>query len=231
MDKQRAVAWDLDGVIVDSAEAHNASWQAMAKRYGLPYDPEKTFPTIFGKHNTDIIGSLWNVTDPEQVGEMALAKESAFRAEAANLKALPGVAELIQELARRGWRQGIGSSAPLDNVTLLLAATGLAEYMEVIASGDDVSRGKPDPQVFLLTFERLGVDPQDGVVIEDAPAGVQAGKRAGAATLGVTTTQTEEILRQAGADRVVSSLASVTVDDLEKLVQEHQARRRQGARG
>ena len=225
MNNARAVAWDLDGVIVDSAEAHNASWQAMAAEFGVPYDPEADFKAIFGRHNTDIIEHLWGVTDPEQVERMANAKESYFRQAAAHLKPMPGVVELVTALREAGWRQGIGSSAPLANVNLLLAGTNLANYMQAIASGEDVARGKPDPQVFLLAFERLGVNPSDGVVIEDAPSGIQAGKRAGAATLGVTTTQTRQTLLDAGADLVVDSLAGITVADLEKLVARNQSNR------
>ena len=218
MRTNRAVVWDLDGVVVDSAEAHNASWQGMAREFGVPYDPERDFRGIFGRHNTDIISSLWGVTDPAQIERMAERKELLFREAARHLKALPGVVDLVRALAEAGWRQGIGSSAPLANISLLLSATDLQGYIQAIASGEDVTRGKPDPQVFLLAFERLGVDPSNGVVIEDAPAGVRAGIAAGAATLGVTTTQTAETLREAGADLVVASLQGLTVDDLEELI-------------
>ncbi len=221
----RAVVWDLDGVLVDSAQAHNLSWQELSESYGVPYDPDKDFPTIFGKHNTDIMNMLWQITDPAHVAKMANAKETAFRREATKLKPLPGVVELVQELARRGWKQAIGSSAPMENIRVLLEATGVGPYMQAIASGDDVTAGKPDPQVFLIAFERLGVSPENGIVIEDAPAGIQASVRAGAATLGVTTTQTEATLQSAGADRVVNSLADVSVDNLEELVEMHQGRK------
>ncbi len=222
-EEQRAVVWDLDGVLVDSAEAHNASWTAMSKKYGLPYDPERDFSKIFGKHNTDIMSMLWQITEPGRVAEMADAKETSFRSEATRLKALPGVVELVRELARRGWKQAIiGSSAPMENICVLLEATGVGPYMQAIASGDDVTAGKPDPQVFLIAFERLGVPPRNGVVIEDAPAGIQAGVKAGAATLGVTTTQTIEALQEAGANRVVASLVDISLDDLEELVRLHQ---------
>jgi HAD superfamily hydrolase (TIGR01509 family) len=214
----RAVAWDLDGVIVDSAEAHNASWVAMASEFGLPYDPERDFPVIFGRHNTDIITSLWGVTDSDAIRRMADIKEGYFRREASNLRPLPGVVRLVQALRKAGWTQAIGSSAPLENVRVLLEATGLGEYMDAIASGDDVTVGKPDPQVFLIAFERLGVEPKHGVVIEDAPAGVQAAKRAGAACLAVTTTQSRETLEQAGADLIVDSLEEAPVEMLEELV-------------
>ncbi|MDQ3704157.1 MAG: HAD family phosphatase [Chloroflexota bacterium] len=223
-EEPRAVVWDLDGVLVDSAEAHNRSWQALSQRYGLPYDPEVDFRNIFGKHNTDIMNMLWRITDPARVAEMADAKETAFRREATRLRPLPGVVELVRELARRGWKQAIGSSAPVENIRVLLEATGVGPYMRAIASGDDVTAGKPDPQVFLIAFERLGVSPRNGVVIEDAPAGVQAGVSAGAATLGVTTTQSVEALQSAGADRVVNSLADISVDDLEALVRLRQGR-------
>ena len=214
----RALVWDLDGVIVDSAEAHNRSWVAMAREFGVPYDPDKDFRAIFGRHNTDIITTLWGITDPEVIRRMANTKESYFRREAMHLRPLPGVLELVKALRSAGWKQAIGSSAPLENVRILLEATGLTEYMDAIASGDDVTRGKPDPQVFLIAFQRLVVAPKHGLVIEDAPAGVQAAKRAGAACLAVTTTQRCETLEKAGADLVVDSLREVSVETLERLV-------------
>lgn len=221
--EQHAAVWDLDGVVVDSAEAHNASWAAMAHDFGVPYDAERDFKGIFGRHNSDIISSLWNVTETGRIAEMAERKEGHFRANAAKLRPLPGVLDLMKSLKEAGWKQGIGSSAPMANIRLLVEATGIAPYIEAIASGDDVTEGKPNPHVFLLAFGRLGVDPRSGVVIEDAPAGIEAGMRAGAATLGVTTTQTAQTLKNAGANLVVDSLSVVDVDALEKLVREHNA--------
>ena len=215
----RAVVWDLDGVIVDSAAAHNASWTAMAAEFGVPYDPDSDFKGIFGRHNTDIITSLWNVVDTEELERMARRKEELFRQAARDLKPLPGVIELARSLREAGWKQGIGSSAPMENIRLLLEVCGLTGYMDAIASGEDVTVGKPDPQVFLIAFQRLGVEPRNGVVIEDAPAGVQAAIAAGAACIAVTTTQSEETLRNAGAHVVVPTLQGLAVSDLERLVQ------------
>jgi beta-phosphoglucomutase len=224
MSEQRAVVWDLDGVMVDSAAAHNESWIVMAEHFGVPYDPERDFPRIFGRHNNDIISSLWHVTDQKKIDEMADYKESSFREAAAKLEPLPGVVALVKALREAGWKQAIGSSAPILNVQALLNATELGGYMEAISSGNDVTEGKPNPEVFLLAFKRVEADPLNGVVVEDAPAGVLGGKRAGAAVLGVTTTQTEETLREAGADRIVASLEGITVADMEALVQANRAR-------
>jgi beta-phosphoglucomutase-like phosphatase (HAD superfamily) len=96
--------------------------------------------------------------------------------------------------------------------------------MDAISSGDNVAKGKPDPEVFLIAFEKMGVEPGCGVVVEDAPAGVQAGKRAGSTCLAVTNTQTREVLASAGADLVVDSLEQVSVSTLESLVQQAQQR-------
>ncbi len=222
MDVDRAVVWDLDGVIVDSAEAHNLSWEGMAAEFGVPYDAERDFRGIFGRHNSDIIGSLWGVTELGEIERMASRKEILFREAARGLKALPGVEGLMRSLAGAGWKQGIGSSAPIENIRLLLSVTGLAGYMEAIASGEDVSEGKPDPEVFLVAFRRLGVGPACGVVIEDAPAGVQAAIAAGAACVGVTNTQNTETLWAAGADLVVGSLEGVSVETLEQLIRKKQ---------
>lgn len=224
MSQPKAVVWDLDGVIVDSGEAHNASWIAMARDFSVPYDPNKDFKAMFGRHNTDIIGGLWGITDPETVAQMADAKEEIFRREAKKLKALPGVETLMQALKSAGWRQAIGSSAPMPNIEVLLEGTGLGKYMDAISSGDDVKVGKPDPTVFLIAFRRLGVEPSNGVVIEDAPAGVQAGKSSGAACLAVTNTQTRETLATAGADLVVDTLEGISIASLESLIKASQAR-------
>lgn len=219
MSNSHAVVWDMDGVIVDSAEAHNASWAAMAVEFGFTYNAERDFQSIFGLHNTDIMGKLWNFTDPEQVSRMAERKEGHFRRSTRTLRPLPGVLDLMVAMHEAGWRQAIGSSAPMENITLLVEATGIAPYIEAIASGDDVAHGKPNPEVFLLAFQRLGAEPRCGVVIEDAPAGIRAGVRAGAVTIGVTNTQTEETLLEAGADLVVSNLVGLTVDELERLIE------------
>ena len=205
-------------MIVDSAEAHNESWEAMAREFEVEYDGERDFRGIFGRHNTDIISSLWGVSDPTQIERMAGSKEGHFRRAAVHLKPLPGVVDLMLALKEDGWRQGIGSSAPLENIRILLETSGTREFIYAIASGDDVREGKPDPEVFLIALERLGILPHQAVVIEDAPAGIKAALRAGAAALGVTTTQTRETLEGAGAHLVVGSLAEVGVESLETLI-------------
>jgi beta-phosphoglucomutase len=210
----RAVVWDLDGVLVDSGEAHRAAWIALGREINRPFTDED-FVRTFGMANPDIFRVIWAITDPADVRAWSDRKEILFRDQARALHPLPGAMELVRALRAAGWRQAIGSSAPRANITLLLDVLGLAGQFVAVVSGDDITRGKPDPQGFLLAFERLGVPPARGFVIEDAVAGVQAGKAAGAQVVAVTTTRARADLLAAGADLVVDTLTQLSVPLLE----------------
>ena len=134
------------------------------------------------------------------------------------MRPLPGVLDLVRALHARGWRQAIGLSTPHANIALLLEVLGLAPYMDVIVSGDDIRRGKPDPEIFATGLARLGVPPSRGVVVEDAVPGVQAGVAAGAFTVGVTTSRTRADLEAAGAHLVLDGLAELSAARLEALL-------------
>jgi beta-phosphoglucomutase len=98
---------------------------------------------------------------------------------------LPGAREWVVRLRRAGWRQAIASSAPRANVDVMLESVGVRDRIDAVISAEDVSRGKPDPDVFLAAAARLGVPPGNCVVVEDAPAGVEAARRAGMRRIGV----------------------------------------------
>jgi HAD superfamily hydrolase (TIGR01509 family) len=121
----------------------------------------------------------------------------------------------LQRLHAQDIPQAIVSSAPRDNITVVLAALGASDLFQALISGDDVAQGKPDPASFLLAARQLGMPPTACVVIEDAPAGVEAARRAGMACLAVTTSHAREHL---DADLVVDALVDLPVDTLEQLV-------------
>ena len=166
------------------------------------------------RYRGSLLGFLWSLVNPLLLlAVYTLVFDVVFKNRAGG--AQPYAVFLISGLFPWIWF----SSALLDG-------TGLGQYMDAISSGNDVTEGKPNPEVFLIAFRRVGVDPRNGVVVEDAPAGVLGGKRAGAAVLAVTTTQDAETLRKAGADRVADTLEGFTVADMEALVQANQARAR-----
>lgn len=198
-----AILWDLDGVLVDSREAHLEAWRALCAETGRPFD-RAYFERTFGLRNEEIVGGYWGDVGPDDWRRLERRKEALFRQRAAGrIRPLPGAVELVREAAQRGLQQAIVSSTPPENIDLALRAIGLEGAFDAIVSGDDVTRGKPDPEGYLLAARRLGVDVRRCVVVEDAPAGVEAGRRAGARTLGVAKDREPSAL---GADVVVPDL-------------------------
>ena len=118
----------------------------------------------------------------------------------------------VQRLRREGWHQAIASSAPRANVDVMLEAVGIAAEIDAVVSAEDVRAGKPDPEVFLTAAERLGVPAERCIVVEDAAAGIEAARRAGMRSIGVSTSAVLE------ADVFVRSLADLGPDAFERLL-------------
>ena len=221
MPAPRAAIWDVDGTLVDTAEIHFAAWEAFAAAHGFPFT-RADFAATFGKRNPEIVRQLFAPTaDDARCADWGEEKERLYRAatDRAGVALLPGVGALVDGLAVAGWLQGLGSSAPRANLDLILKHTGTAARFTAVVSGDDVSRGKPDPEVFLKAAALLGVPPARCVVFEDAPSGVEAAKAAGMACVGVTFVGHHPAgrLEAAGADVVVPSLEAVSVERVAAL--------------
>jgi len=158
------------------------------------------------------------VASPEELRQLARRKEEYYREEVAgHVQPLPGVRDILRSLHQAGFSQAIASSAPPKNIGLVLESTGIGEYFDAIVSGDEVSAGKPDPEIFLEAARRLGAAPSRCVVIEDAIAGVEAAVAARMRCIAVTNTNPSEKLSQ--ADLVVKSLEELSADVLENLLQ------------
>jgi len=210
--------FDMDGVLIDSFEAHYESWKRVAETHGLPLS-RADFARTFGRTSREIIQTLWPEIGCDEARVQAIddEKEAFFREIIADrLPEMPGARELLASLRREGWKIAIGSSGPPENVRLVVRAYG-AEFFDAVVTGMDVQRGKPEPDVFLLASERTGVEPRRCVVLEDAPAGIEAAHRAGMVAVGVASTgRSREQL--AAAELVVESLAELTPALLRQLV-------------
>lgn len=204
--RSRAVLWDLDGTLVDSGELHWVAWRDAMAAEGVTITREM-FEATFGWKNDPIL-RRWLGDDAGEARKAAIAdgKERAYRAalRAQGLEPLPGAREWVERLHATGWRQSICSSAPRANIEAVLEVTGLGHDFEVVIAAEDVTLGKPDPQVFLLGAERLGVPPSRAIVVEDAAAGVEAARRAGMKSIGVNAKVALE------ADIAVRSLVELT---------------------
>jgi HAD superfamily hydrolase (TIGR01509 family) len=134
------------------------------------------------------------------------------------VKLLPGVRALLDGLAAAGFQQAVGSSAPRANLELVLGATGVLPRLGAVVSGEDTSRGKPDPEVFRTAARRVNARAEECVVLEDAVVGIRAARAAGMRVIGVAAEASADALRQAGADLVVSSLEFVDAARLVRLL-------------
>jgi beta-phosphoglucomutase len=129
------------------------------------------------------------------------------------IELLPGVRAWLERLRAEGWLQALASSAPRLNLDAIVSALDLEHFFSAVASAEDVTEGKPDPQVFLAAASKLGVEPSVCVVVEDAPAGTEAARRAGMRSVGVLSSQAE-----LEADIVVRTLEELPPDAFDRLL-------------
>ncbi|HEY4035957.1 MAG TPA: HAD family phosphatase [Ktedonobacteraceae bacterium] len=204
----QAVIWDLDGVIIDSAEEHRKSWHRLAQAEGLSLTDEQFYAT-FGMRNDVIIPKLWGPMPPERIEAMADRKEEYYREFMRNAATpLPGAIELLSALRDAGYRQALASSTPIKNIELVNEILSLDRYLSALVSGESVAHGKPAPDVFLKAAAELEIEPARCLVIEDAVVGVQAAHAGGMLCIAVAGERDLPELRK--ADLMVKDLREVT---------------------
>jgi len=212
------VIFDMDGVLVDSYQAHFESWRRMAEEYGQQMTAEQ-FAAMFGRTTREIIAELWgDRIRPADIPRMDQRKEQIYRQ--ILLEQFPqmdGAGELLESLHAAGFALAVGSSGPAENVQVLMRSLPQASLIGATVDASDVQRGKPDPQVFLLAAERLGVSSDRCAVVEDAPAGIEAARRAGMAAIALTGTASRQQLDQ--ADLVVDRLGELTPQVIVELIE------------
>jgi beta-phosphoglucomutase len=218
-----AVIFDVDGVLVDSYRAHYASWQKLARRQKWTIT-EAQFAATFGRTSREIIAEVWSRgrLSEEQIAELDRCKETLYREILQeSFPVMEGAAPLIAALDHAGFALAVGSSGPPENVQLVLDHVDPDRRIGAVITGDDVTRGKPDPQVFLLGAEQLAVPSCRCAVVEDAPAGVAAAHAAGMRCVAlVSTGRTPDELNS--ADLVVSSLRQLSPARIERLLTQSQ---------
>ena len=182
--------FDWDGVIVDSKALHQAAWDEVALELGYPHGPGD-FARHFGTQNWRAISEILRWTrDPAEIERISLRKEALYRQRLPGAPDLlvPGVRAFLAALAERSVPCAIVSSSPRLNIDVVIDPAGLRSSFVGIVSAEDVRRGKPDPDAFLLGAARLALPPERCVAFEDAPAGVASGRRAGMRVVALTTT-------------------------------------------
>jgi beta-phosphoglucomutase len=216
--EMRGVLWDMDGTLIDSAEYHWLTCRDTLAGEGHTLTDEQ-FASWFGQRNDAILRRYFgDAITTEEIARLGEAKEAAYRVmvRERGIEPLPGVRRWLARLRETGWRQAVASSAPPANIEVIIEVLGLHDCFDAWVSAEEVAHGKPAPDVFLRAAEKLGVAPARSVVVEDAPAGVKAGRRGGMRTIGLSS-----MGRPLDADIVVGSLEDLPEDAFDRLVGNH----------
>jgi HAD superfamily hydrolase (TIGR01509 family) len=215
-----AAIFDMDGVLIDSNPFHLRKWVALLKEHRIPFDEEELPKVILGHRNDSAFRHYFGEQlTREQMHELSEELEAKFRqAFAPHARPLPGLRRLMEECHASGIAMAVASSAVSKNVEFIVEALELRPYLRVILTGDEVSHPKPDPEIYLKTAAKLGVQPAACVAFEDSFVGVEAAKRAGMKCLGIASTfPAEDLRRETHADLVVPSFEVVSLQTLRQL--------------
>ncbi len=203
----RGVLFDLDGVLVDSTPAVARVWAGWAREHG--FDPDEVVRSAHGKPSIATIRELLPHADYEAENREVERREIA---DTDGVIPLPGALELLRAIPREKWAIVTSCTRPLAGVRIEAAGLPKPKYL---VTSTDVVRGKPDPEPYLKGAEMLGLSAVDCVVLEDAPAGIRAGKASGARVVALRTTASDAELQQAGADWIVDDCAKLSVDSVD----------------
>ena len=199
--------FDMDGVLIDSGAWHRAAWEALLREIGVrPSEPdfwrltigrpsEEAMPLVLGRRLSD--HESWRLARRKRDLYLELAQQGT--------PAVAGVRGFVDGLAKAGVPRAVGTSASRRDVDRLLGDVGLRHHFDVVVTSEDVTLGKPDPEVYVLAARRLRVAPGACVVFEDSVVGIHAALRAGMRAIGVTTAYTEAELKAAGAEGAIAS--------------------------
>ncbi|WP_242550569.1 beta-phosphoglucomutase [Enterococcus hulanensis] len=213
MTKYLGAIFDLDGVLVDTAKYHYLAWKQLADRLNIPFTKEdnEQLKGVSRVKSLEILLSLGskNYTENERKQFMDQKNETYVRyiSHMDESEILPGVVELLNQLKRKKIKIALGSASK--NSELILKNTKLQDYFDAIVDGNDVSKAKPDPEVFLLGAKKIGIPANQCMVFEDAKAGIEAAKQAGMLAIGVGTQE-----NLPNADILVKNLEEIELSEL-----------------
>lgn len=217
----KGVLFDMDGVLVNNLEVHRAAFAEFFRRYGVERSFEE-LSRVFGKGNDDIMGELMPRDVVERVGirELGHEKEAIYREiYAPTITPQPGLLTFLDECEAEGLKCAVGSSGYRANVDFVLDKCNIERYFDYAVAGDEVTRCKPDPEIYLTAAAKLGLRADECVVFEDAEAGIEAAKRAGMRVVALATTFNRDFLETTDADYIIDDFRGITVDKLREIVE------------
>lgn len=212
----RGLIFDVDGVLVDTVPLHYRAWEKMFTERGFEFDQDIYRGRVDGKNRADGVRGVMVEASDEEVAAAGAQKQQYYldQLETTELEPYPDARRFLESLSGSEFHIGVASGSA--NAMKVLEKVELLNDIEAVVTGADISRGKPDPEIFLTAAERLGLPATDCVVFEDAESGIAAANQGGFLSVGVARDRNHGFLRE--ADLVVASLDEVTVERLERLL-------------
>jgi len=213
----KGIIFDMDGTMINNMMIHHRAWQLKLSELGLEMSIEEVKEKIHGVNEEILERIFGNRLTPEERKRHAAEKEAAYRdIFLPELKLLHGLQEFLDYLHAQSIPMAIGTAAPSENVEFVIDNLGLEAYFKGIFHAGDVTRGKPDPQIFELAAESMGLKSEECIIFEDSVTGAEAAYRAGAKSVIVTTTHAiEEFTR---FDNILAFIDDFSELDWEQLV-------------
>ena len=212
----RALIFDLDGTLAETDSLHRPTWVDVLRPHGIEVDEEFYRERISGRSNTEIVRDLLPNLSDEGGREIFEAKEAAFRERTFELEPLPGLLEILELGRGLGLAISLVTNAPKENTEAILLALKLEDYFDAVVLSDEVGAVKPDPAPYRAALEKLGIEPGEALAFEDSTSGVASAAGAGIPTVGITSTQEPEKLREAGT---FMTAADFSDPELRRLVE------------
>ena len=214
--EKRAFIFDMDGTLVDNMRFHDAALQKMLLENGVETDLQSLFIKIAGKTNREILPSFFPDATKERIIELGERKETLYRESFLfERKSVEGVIEFLEEAKNLGIKMAVATAAPVANMEFILDGLDLRRFFGAITTADEITNGKPNPEIFLKSAEKIGVAPENCIVFEDAIGGFEAAHRAGMKSIGITTVNSEEeILKCASVVEAHADFLNLKPQDL-----------------
>ncbi len=217
MNNNVAVIFDMDGVLVDSNPYHKVALTQFCSKYGYTLSGTELVEKVYGRTNKEWLTNLFGTLTPEQLKQYTEEKESLYQQlHQRDITPVKGLIPFLEMLEENNIPKAIGTSAPRSNVDFILSNTATGKYFPVILHDTFVTRGKPDPEIYLKAIAALKMPAAKCIVIEDSLSGIAAGKASGAKVIGITTTHTREEMKD--TDWVIDDFDNLDLAILKRLV-------------
>jgi beta-phosphoglucomutase len=212
--------FDMDGTLVDNMRYHTDAWRQMLRENDVEMDAEEFLIKTAGKTNREIIPQIFKNISDERVAELGERKEALYRELfLEHRRPVDGAVEFLETSRELGIKMAVATAAPTANVEFILDGLDLRKYFAAVTTAADISNGKPDPEIFFASAEKLGVEPRNCLVFEDALNGFEAAHRAGMKSIGIATVNPIERILE--LDSVVEAHADFSELEPRTLVEKY----------